>query len=232
MHRREKAILNKDKAIRLNKDWGVNADQARYSEDGHWYATLIRFPAALFDAHGYVYFATKAEYRAASMSIGKQISVPKPGISAMTGYVRVPGALASHRLRAQGEADGESTVVPQSFLPEELTEPTRFLEGASLRVSVNAYERNPEARRRCIDYHGTKCCICSFSFGAMYGAEAEGYIHVHHLRPLSEISDEYEVDPIEDLRPVCPNCHAVLHLGGRCHTIDEVRQLLDQQRHA
>src|ERR1043166_6837191 len=29
---------------------------------------------------------------------------------------------------------------------------------------------------------------------------------VLHLQPLSGISEEYEVDPIADLRPVCPNC--------------------------
>jgi 5-methylcytosine-specific restriction endonuclease McrA len=120
----------------------------------------------------------------------------------------------------------------RSFLPEEIAEPTLYVEGASRQVSVNAYERNPEARRRCIEHYGTKCCICGVSFGAVYGAEAEGYIHVHHIRPLSEVGGEYVVDPVEDLRPVCPNCHAVLHLGGRCRTIDEVRQLLEQQRHA
>jgi predicted HNH restriction endonuclease len=93
-------------------------------------------------------------------------------------------------------------------------------------VTVNAYERNPEARRQCIAAYGAACCICGFLFGAVYGPEAEGYIHVHHLRPLSDIGGEYVVDPVEDLRPVCANCHAVLHLGGRCRSIDEVRQLL------
>ncbi len=34
----------------------------------------------------------------------------------------------------------------------------------------------------------------------------EGFIHVHHLKPLSEVGYEYRVDPIRDLRPVCPNC--------------------------
>lgn len=105
-----------------------------------------------------------------------------------------------------------------------------LVEGAVCRVTVNAYERNPEARRRCIAAHGTTCCICGFNFGAVYGSEAEGYTHVHHLRPLSEVGGEYVVNPVEDLRPVCPNCHAVLHLGGRCRSIDEVRQLLAAQR--
>ena len=79
MDRRTKATLNRDKAIRLNEAWAVGATQVRYSDDGHWYATLTRFPAALFDAHGYVLFATPEEYRTSTyIRIGKQISVPKP----------------------------------------------------------------------------------------------------------------------------------------------------------
>ena len=97
---------------------------------------------------------------------------------------------------------------------------------------VNRFERDPQARLACIEARGTNCCICSFSFGAVYGPEAEGYIHVHHLRPLSELGGEYVVDPVEDLQPVCPNCHAVLHLHGRCRDIEEVRQLLTKQRRA
>jgi predicted HNH restriction endonuclease len=59
----------------------------------------------------------------------------------------------------------------------------------------------------------------------VYGPLAEGFIHVHHVKQLSEIGAEYEVDPVADLRPVCPNCHAVIHLGGECRGIDQVRQL-------
>jgi hypothetical protein len=113
--------------------------------------------------------------------------------------------------------------------PDELPSTIPLIEGASCRIVVNAYERNPEARRKCIEAHGTLCCICEFNFGAKYGAEAEGYIHVHHIRPLSEIGGEYVVDPVADLLPVCPNCHAMLHLGGKCRTIEEVRRLLQRQ---
>ena len=77
---------------------------------------------------------------------------------------------------------------------------------------MNAYERNPEARRRCIEHYGAKCVVCGFDFGAVYGGVAEGLIHVHHLKPISEVGEGYVVDPVEDLRPVCPNCHAVIHL--------------------
>ena len=45
----------------------------------------------------------------------------------------------------------------------------------------------------------------------VYGEIAKGFIHVHHLIPLSEIKENYQVNPKTDLIPVCPNCHAMLH---------------------
>lgn len=116
--------------------------------------------------------------------------------------------------------------VSESALPEEIPEDAPISEGARHRVYVNAYERSPRARRRCVEHHGTVCCICGFDFGKVYGAVAEGYIHVHHLTPISETEKEYEVDPVNDLRPVCPNCHAVLHRRAPAYNLEEVRAFL------
>lgn len=113
-------------------------------------------------------------------------------------------------------------------LAEELESEDGLYEGAAKQILVNAYERNRKARQRCIQYHGTACVICGFDFGEVYGAEAHGYIQVHHLQPLATLGKEYEVDPILDLRPVCPNCHAVIHLGVRVRSIEEVRRMLSQ----
>jgi hypothetical protein len=41
------------------------------------------------------------------------------------------------------------------------------------RVIATIYERNPAARKRCIDYHGAFCCVCDFDFAAVYGEIAE-----------------------------------------------------------
>jgi HNH endonuclease len=119
------------------------------------------------------------------------------------------------------------TVGPQTVrLAEEVSVSSPLIEGAVCQVFINAYERNPIARARCITHYGPTCVVCGFNFGAAYGPLAEGLIHVHHIKPLSAIGAEYEVDPISDLRPVCPNCHAIIHLGGECRGIEEVRQLL------
>lgn len=114
-------------------------------------------------------------------------------------------------------------------LPDEVSSAASLVEGAVRQITVNAYERNPEARRQCIAAYGSSCCICGFTFGEVYGAEADGYIHVHHVRPLSEIAGDYIVDPVKDLRPVCPNCHAALHRRTPAFSIEEVRARLHQQ---
>jgi HNH endonuclease len=106
----------------------------------------------------------------------------------------------------------------------------QFPEGTAYEVIVNQYERNPAARARCIEHHGAQCSVCGLDFGITYGPAAKGYIHVHHLLPLSQIKSTYEVDPMRDLRPVCPNCHAVLHLGGQTRSIEEVQRMLRRAR--
>lgn len=117
--------------------------------------------------------------------------------------------------------------LPDDFrLPDEVPGDAVHNEGSVRRIEVNRYERDAQARLECIAAHGTTCCACGFSFESAYGEEASGYIHVHHIQPLSEIGGEYVVDPVKDLRPVCPNCHAVLHLGGQCWSIEEVKQML------
>ena len=99
----------------------------------------------------------------------------------------------------------------------------RYVEGSMKQIVVNAYERDPRARRACIEHHGMRCAICRFDFGEFYGPEAEGFIHVHHIKPLNEIGKRYEVDPIKDLLPLCPNCHAFIHLGRETRDVEQVR---------
>ena len=130
---------------------------------------------------------------------------------------QVWAVLASHYERTRGT---EAAVLAEEIDPRPLEE------GATKNVTVNAYERNPAARAQCLDAHGVACVVCGFNFGKRYGCVAEGYIHVHHLRPLSEIKASYMVDPKEDLRPVCPNCHAVIHRSKPPFTLEKVRAML------
>ena len=119
----------------------------------------------------------------------------------------------------------------RNYSPDEIDENVYLSEGAKRRITVNAYERNPRARQRCMAHYGTKCCICGFSFGDIYGEIAEDFIHVHHVKPVSEKGGmQYVVDPVKDLRPVCPNCHAVIHIrkGEPAFSIEKVKAFLQR----
>jgi hypothetical protein len=113
--------------------------------------------------------------------------------------------------------------------PEEIPEPSRYFEGATKTVSVNVYERSSGARAACLAHHGHACAVCKFDFEATYGELGQGFIHVHHLKFLSTVDQEYEVDPIEDLCPVCPNCHAMIHRTDPPLSIGDLRKRLMAQ---
>lgn len=86
-----------------------------------------------------------------------------------------------------------------------------FKEGSRFSVTSTAFERNPAARERCIEHFGCACFVCGFDFERIYGEWGRGYIHIHHKVSLSRRAAEYEVDPVKDLIPLCPNCHAMAH---------------------
>jgi 5-methylcytosine-specific restriction enzyme A len=134
-------------------------------------------------------------------------------------------------LRDAALATGICSVDRGTFADELEGTEGRLFEGAGKVIRVNIYERNPVARRRCIEHYGATCAVCCFDFAAAYGAIAEGIIHVHHLRPISECGGEdYEVDPVAELRPVCPNCHVVLHRCQPPFSIEELQDMLARQR--
>jgi 5-methylcytosine-specific restriction protein A len=114
--------------------------------------------------------------------------------------------------------------------PSQINEPALYFEGEMREVKLTVFERNTAARNMCLEHYGLSCFICGFDFQTFYGQIAEGFIHVHHLLPLSEIGVEYEVDPIKDLRPVCPNCHSIIHRRKPLYSIEEVQSFIQQNR--
>ncbi|HEY8753220.1 MAG TPA: HNH endonuclease [Arthrobacter sp.] len=57
-------------------------------------------------------------------------------------------------------------------------------------------------------------------------------MHVHHIVPVSQLGDGYQLDPIADLVPLCANCHSIAHLGVRSpRSITELRALIAAAGH-
>ena len=113
--------------------------------------------------------------------------------------------------------------------PEELPESASLWEGATTTIHVNRFERNSKLREKCVQELGYKCKVCGFDFRATYGEIGQGFIHVHHRVSLAKFRDAHEVDPVKDLIPVCPNCHAMLHRSrdaAKPRTVRELQKLM------
>jgi 5-methylcytosine-specific restriction enzyme A len=99
-------------------------------------------------------------------------------------------------------------------------------EGAKMRIEVNKYERNPINREACIVVNGMLCQVCGFNFEEKYGSLGKNFIHVHHIIPVSKIEANYMIDPISDLIPVCPNCHAMIHRENPPLSVERLREII------
>ena len=136
--------------------------------------------------------------------------------------IRMPANIAKE-LENQWSLITKTTFEPIS--KEEL--PNLRIEGTKKSRLIAFYERNNDAREECIRYYGAACQVCGISFGKFYGKIGEGYIHVHHIIPISQIGEEHEIDPIKDLRPVCPNCHAILHKRTPPFSIQDLKSAIN-----
>lgn len=100
-------------------------------------------------------------------------------------------------------------------------------EGKSYSVLQTRYERSKKNRDACIGHFGTICQVCDFDFFTTYGDIGKDFIHVHHKNPLKNYDGEQEVDPIKDLVPLCPNCHAMVHKKDPPYTVKELKKIIE-----
>lgn len=176
-----------------------------------------------FSAVGEVYDALFEAHAAAIGRAARMRRHPSTRKTHSMEFVEFISLQSGYRLAQPAYVGGD---VNSTFFAEEVWPNETYYEGAVRSVMVNAYERNPRARAQCIAHYGPTCAACGMNFEQRYGRAAAGIIHVHHLVALSEIGAEYEVDPIRDLRPVCPNCHAVIHSSRKHLKIEDVAAML------
>jgi predicted HNH restriction endonuclease len=113
--------------------------------------------------------------------------------------------------------------------PDERIPDSQLQEGHRIRVEISIHERSREARQKCVAHYGYACVACGFDFQKVYGDIGKDFTTVHHLVPLSEVNESYVVDPVRDLRPVCPNCHAMIHRHDPPMTVADLKERIKQQ---
>ena len=106
-------------------------------------------------------------------------------------------------------------------------------EGVEHQFNLTKKERNPELRRKCIEYYKSlwgghiHCICCGFDFEKAYGDIGKDYIEVHHVNPHHSYVGEHMVDPTRDLIPLCSNCHSMIHRvpgQGTCMKPEELKK--------
>jgi hypothetical protein len=119
--------------------------------------------------------------------------------------------IGEHEIKAI--VNGSRQTAPHFYtLAVPTRKPEALIEGNIVELALTTHERNPAARKACLAHYGPQCQVCGFDFGKVYGQLGQDFIHVHHLAALSQVREAHVVDPIRDLIPVCPNCHAMLHI--------------------
>lgn len=93
-------------------------------------------------------------------------------------------------------------------------------EGKRSVKEVKTYARSQKLRKVALEHFSHNgdigCDCCGFDFKAFYGETyGKSCIEFHHIRPIFQyngVSEKKTIEEaLENLLPVCPNCHRVIH---------------------
>lgn len=104
-----------------------------------------------------------------------------------------------------------------------------YFEGKRFSVNSTAIERDSLARRKCLENFGFNCDVCKINFEDAYGEMGKNYIHVHHRVDLAQTVGEHIIDPIRDLVPLCPNCHAMVHTEKPAMSVEKLKLVYESR---
>ena len=122
-----------------------------------------------------------------------------------------------------GLIDGDYETEP--LKSETVVDDPAFSEGKKIVTYSTKYERNPRVRAAYLAQSPNpyQCAVSGFDYEKTYGNLGKFYIEVHHIKPLSSIGTESEIDPQKDLVSLCSNCHRMIHRSGIL-TVDELKE--------
>jgi predicted HNH restriction endonuclease len=141
--------------------------------------------------------------------------------------VREIDAETYNRIKTFAEINEEGHSVYNDDQIESPSLEAEFFEGGAKKRFTTTYERDPKAREQAITIHGYTCMACNFDFEKTYGEWGKGFIHVHHLKPVSTVNEKSNLNPRTDLIVLCANCHSMVHRRkDRVLALDELRSLI------
>lgn len=120
----------------------------------------------------------------------------------------------------------DSSPAPKPAIPRS----TEQEEGKHVKREHIVISRNREARRLCIQHYGCVCAACEVSMSSTYGELGEGFIEVHHRKPIHLFDESHIVDPVDDLIPLCPNCHSMIHKLKDVGDLDTLKKIIQENK--
>ena len=100
-------------------------------------------------------------------------------------------------------------------------------------------ERSKKLREAALAYYtrnGTICCsVCGFDFSKAYGDWGDGYIQIHHEKPIYQTTDEgfsqYIAEALKSMKPLCANCHCMIHRQKNTTlTLEQLKQIMSKAK--
>ncbi|EAQ29959.1 HNH endonuclease [Erythrobacter sp. NAP1] len=138
-------------------------------------------------------------------------------------FVKDPVALkleADRIRKAVEKADVESLAA----LPNE--DEVEGEEGGVVMRLHKRYERDRSLSRKKIvsakKAGSVECEVCEFDFEAAFGELGDGFIEVHHLKPVHTLGKGSKTR-LKDLALLCANCHRMAHRKRIPLSLDELR---------
>jgi 5-methylcytosine-specific restriction protein A len=229
-NRKEVAAGTRFFMIRLGSDprglvgSGWTAPASALANDEHW--NVDRAAKGEKARYADIYFDVLEEVPIIPMRELKEGPLSAMHWSTQISGISIPESITAHleelwasRTQGAGLLDQDSSFGDQ-----------RIAKAHGYRATVNKYERCPKARALCLGRYGMKCFACETLLSDVYGEAAAKVIHVHHLELVSSLPNGHEIDPIKDLRPVCPNCHSVIHSRQPHYSIEELQEMMAAEK--
>ena len=129
--------------------------------------------------------------------------------------------------------------IPETNLTNHFIYPedTIITEGQQITKNIVGRKRSQKLRNAAISYYKAKnngalrCSVCGFCFEERYKSIGNDFIEIHHEHPISQFTDdEFDtnlIEALENVKPVCSNCHRMIHNNAsKPLTIEELKSLL------
>ena len=109
----------------------------------------------------------------------------------------------------------------ESFIPlrfqQAWDEKRTYSEGAVLQVTLSKAERDGYLRKAALKKYGLVCHVCDWK------PKTPNQIQIHHLDPIAEGERKTTLD---DVRPLCGNCHLLAHSVRPPLTLEQMKDIL------